>query len=74
MKWEIRVSDISGTTASENFQLSQLYKDGWELITVASLPLFRRAYLKREIPETPTSKPEMHDLVSMVEHHQVENS
>jgi len=30
---------------------------------------------EREIPDPPaTSKPEMHNLVSIVEHHQIENS
>ncbi|OGZ74146.1 MAG: hypothetical protein A2998_03170 [Candidatus Staskawiczbacteria bacterium RIFCSPLOWO2_01_FULL_37_25b] len=74
-KWEITVIDIKGDTLNENQALSILSEKGWELVNVVSLPLCRRAYLKRKIPETPIiSKPEMHDLVSMVEHHQVENS
>ena len=52
-KWEITVIDIKGDTLNENQALSILSEKGWELVNVVSLPLCRRAYLKREIPEEP---------------------
>ena len=50
-KWKITVLDIKGNSPDESVALSVLAGKGWELVSVVSLPLCRRAYLKREISE-----------------------
>jgi hypothetical protein len=63
MKWEITVLDIKEDTPNESMALSILAEKGWELVNVVSLPLCRRAYLKREIPKT--QPPELSHLLIM---------
>jgi hypothetical protein len=46
------VVDISDTAIEEQNQLNCVPLI-WELVSVVSLPLCRRAYFKREIPESP---------------------
>ena len=51
-KWEVTALDIKGDETNEKLALSILYEKGWKLVAVVGLPLCRRAYLEREIPET----------------------
>ncbi len=61
-KWEILVIDLTGDTEAEMRALGKI-ADNWELVSVVSLPLCRRAYLKRPIPEqqTPEAKHSLAD-------------
>ena len=61
-KWRITVIDIKGDTSNESITLSVLSERGWELVSVVSLPLCRRAYLKREIPEEPAEQKPVNQL------------
>jgi hypothetical protein len=52
MKWEYLVLDNNENSVYEQLSLNDAGKNGWELVSIVSLPQFgRRAYFKREIPE-----------------------
>jgi len=58
-KWERFVVDIKDTAIEEMNQLNCPGLAGWELVSVVSLPLCRRAYFKKKIPEPSQSEHEV---------------
>ena len=54
-KCAILAVDVGGDAPFETMTLNGFSDLGWELVSVVGLPLSRRAYFKREIPESPAA-------------------
>ena len=76
-KWEFE-SICKGSLENLACHMNNLGQHGYHCVgwqqtkNLTTGNLFYEAVMAREIPEQPaTSNPEMHDLVSMAEHHQI---